>query len=264
LVMRSLFSVENKVAVVIGAAGGIGRAIAELFCGLGGRVVASDVDEKGLSELVDLLSRRGCDVRGFRADITRVDDVRALVDFSLKSYGRVDALYILPAINVRKPIERYTYEEFDRVVNVNLRGSFIALKEFLEAMKKNPEGGSVVLFSSIRHLVVEPGQSVYAATKAAIVQLARVAAAEYGKYNIRVNIIAPGVVNTPFVQQIKRDPEWYRAYAEKTILKRWADPMEIASVAVFLAMPASSYITGSVIYVDGGWTAIDGRYEPKL
>ncbi len=262
--MRELFSVEGRVAVVTGAAGGIGGAIAELFSELGGRVVASDVDEGGLSRLVSRISSRGFDVRGFRADITSVDDVRSLIDFSLRSYGRVDALYVVPAINIRKPIGKYSYEEFDRVINLNLRGSFTVLKEFLEVMKNNPDGGSVVLFSSIRHLVVEPGQSAYAATKAAIVQLAKVAAVEYGKYNIRVNVIAPGVVDTPLTQQIKKDSDWYRAYLEKTVFKRWATPMEIASVAVFLAMPASSYITGTVIYVDGGWTAIDGRYEPKL
>lgn len=262
--MKELFSVEGKTAVVIGAASGIGRAITELFSKLGGKVIASDIDEKGLNDIVNYISNQGISIKGFRVDITNVSDVKALIDLCLRSYGQIDALYILPSINIRKSIQKYTYEEFDRVVNINLRGTFIALKEFLEVMKNNSNGGSVVLFSSIRHLVVEPGQSAYSATKAAVVQLAKVAAAEYGKYNIRVNVIAPGVVDTPFTQQIKKDPDWYKAYLEKTIFKRWADPIEVASVAVFLAMPASSYITGTVIYVDGGWTAIDGRYEPKL
>ncbi|QGA53900.1 SDR family oxidoreductase [Sulfolobus sp. E5-1-F] len=248
-----LFSVKGKGAVVIGAGSGIGKAIAELFTNLGGKVVASDV--KGLEELNKIAYT-------FKADVTNVNEVRELVKFSLEKLGEINALYITPSINVRKRIENYTYEEFDKVVNLNLKGTFIALKEFLPAMKKS--GGSVVLFSSIRGKVVEPGQSVYAATKAAIEQLAKTAAAEYGKYGIRVNVIAPGIVDTPFTQQIKNNPEWYKAYTEKTILKRWATPMEIASVAVFLAMPASSYITGTVIYVDGGWTAIDGRYEPNV
>jgi len=97
-----------------------------------------------------------------------------------------------------------------------------------------------------------------------MVQLAKTAAAEWGRYNIRVNCIAPGVVDTPLTRQIKEDPEWYRAYLNKTALRRWAEPSEIAAVAIFLAMPASSYITGSVIYVDAAWTSIDGRYEPKV
>lgn len=223
--------------------------------------MASDINEGMLDIVIKNLSERGYRVVGYKADITKVDDVRELLRFVREKYGGIDALYILPAINIRKTIQKYSYEEFDRVINVNLRGSFILLKESLPYMR---EGGSIVLFSSIRSVTVEPGQGPYAATKAALIQLARAAAAEYGRYCIRVNIIAPGVVDTPLSQQIKKDPEWYRAYVEKTILKRWADPREIASVAVFLSMPASSYITGSVIYVDGGWTAIDGRYEPNI
>jgi NAD(P)-dependent dehydrogenase (short-subunit alcohol dehydrogenase family) len=258
---EDLFSVEGNVALVTGAAGGIGRAIAELYAELGGKVVASDINDEGLRDVVEELSKQGYSVKDYRADITNIEDVRSLLNFVRKEYGGIDALYIVPGINIRKPIRNYTYEEFDRVININLRGCFILLRESFPYMRKN---GSIVVVSSIRHLVVEPGQGAYAASKAAIVQLARVAAAEYGKHGIRVNVIAPGVVDTPLTQQIKRDPEWYKAYVDKTILKRWADPKEIASVAVFLSMPASSYITGSVIYVDGGWIAIDGRYEPKL
>jgi NAD(P)-dependent dehydrogenase (short-subunit alcohol dehydrogenase family) len=258
---KDLFSVKDKVALVTGAASGIGRAIAELYAELGGKVVASDINEELLKEVVKNLVEKGFEVKSFKADITNVDDVRNLLRFTQKEYGGIDALYIVPGINIRKTIQNYTYEEFEKVINVNIKGCFIMLKESYPYMR---DGGSIVVTSSIRHLVVEPGQGVYAATKAAIVQLARVAAAEYGKRGIRVNVIAPGVVDTPLTQQIKKDPDWYKAYTEKTILKRWADPREIASVAVFLSMPASSYMTGTVIYVDGGWTAIDGRYEPRL
>ena len=258
---KDLFSVEGKVALVTGAAGGIGGAIAELFAELGGKVIASDVDMDRLEKFVKRLRDRGFEVHPYKADITSIEEVRKLLTFSYEKYGRIDALYIVPGINIRKPLQKHTYEEFEKVINVNLRGAFILLKESYPFMR---EGGSIVLISSIRSIVVEPGQGPYAATKAAMVQLAKVAAAEYSKRNIRVNVIAPGVIDTPLTQQIKNDPEWYRAYTEKTILKRWGDPREVAAVAVFLVMPASSYITGTVIYVDGGWTAIDGRYEPKL
>jgi len=258
---QDLYSVREKVAVVTGAVGGIGRAIAELFAELGGIVVASDVKAGELASLVMELRDRGYSVEGYPADVTVAEDVRGLFTHVKNRYGGVDALYIVPGINIRKTIENYSYEEFERVLNVNLRGAFTVLKESLGVMR---DGGSIVLISSIRHLVVEPGQGPYAATKAAIVQLAKAAAAELGKRGIRVNAIAPGVIDTPLVSQIKADYEWYRAYAEKTILKRWGTPREVASVAVFLAMPASSYITGSIVYVDGGWTAIDGRYEPRL
>jgi NAD(P)-dependent dehydrogenase (short-subunit alcohol dehydrogenase family) len=122
--------------------------------------------------------------------------------------------------------------------------------------------GSIVLFSSIRGLVVEPGQSVYAATKAGIVQLVRTAAAEFGPAGVRVNAVAPGVVDTPLTAPIKARPEWYAAYSEKNVLRRWARPEEIAEPTVFLCSDAASYVTGSVLLVDAGWTAADGRFQP--
>jgi NAD(P)-dependent dehydrogenase (short-subunit alcohol dehydrogenase family) len=120
--------------------------------------------------------------------------------------------------------------------------------------------GSIIVFSSVRGQVVEPGQSVYAATKAGAIQLVKTAAAEFGEAGVRVNAIAPGVVETPLTAQIKADPDWYRAYATKGALGRWSKPSELAGAVVFLASEAASYVTGSTLMVDGGWTAVDGRF----
>jgi len=262
--LRSLFELRGKVGVVTGAASGIDQAIAYAYAANGGRVVASDIDEEGLSETSRTIRTQGWEAESFKADVRSVDEVRALLDFSCRTYGKIDTLYVVPGINVRKRISEYTYEEFDRVVDLNFKSAFILMKECAPILAKNPEGGSIVVVSSIRHLVVEPGQSVYAATKAAVVQLAKTLAAELGPAKVRVNAIAPGVVDTPLTAQIKSDREWCEAYTQKTALKRWASVEEVAGPAVFLATPAASYITGSVIYVDGGWTSIDGRFEPKL
>ena len=110
--------------------------------------------------------------------------------------------------------------------------------------------------------VVEPGQSVYAATKAGIVQLVRTAAAEFGPSGVRVNALAPGIVETPLTEPIKSVPDWYEAYAAKTVLGRWATPEEMVGPIIFLSSDASSYVTGTVLFADGGWTAADGRYQP--
>jgi NAD(P)-dependent dehydrogenase (short-subunit alcohol dehydrogenase family) len=125
-------------------------------------------------------------------------------------------------------------------------------------------GGSIVAFSSFRAVTVEPGQGIYAATKAGVVQLVRVAADEFGPFNVRVNAVAPGTVATPLVSPIKSVPEWWEAYRQKSILKRWADPSEMVGALVWLASDASSYVTGSLVMLDGGWTAADGRFRPPL
>jgi NAD(P)-dependent dehydrogenase (short-subunit alcohol dehydrogenase family) len=124
--------------------------------------------------------------------------------------------------------------------------------------------GSIVVFSSIRARVVEPGQSVYAMTKAGIVQLVRTAAAEFGTAGVRVNAIAPGVVETPLTAPIKAHADWYDAYANRNALKRWARADEMVGPTLFLACDAASYVTGTILYADGGWTAIDGRFTPPL
>ena len=117
-------------------------------------------------------------------------------------------------------------------------------------------------FASIRSRTTEPGQGAYAATKAATVLLFSTLAAELGPQGVRANTIAPGVVDTPLTAQIKAHPDWYQAYADKSILKRWAQPSEMVGAVIYLASDASSYVTGTTIYVDGGWTAADGRFDP--
>jgi NAD(P)-dependent dehydrogenase (short-subunit alcohol dehydrogenase family) len=131
-------------------------------------------------------------------------------------------------------------------------------------MMASAGGGSIVVVSSIRSQVVEPGQGVYAATKAGVVQMIRALAAELGPQGVRANALVPGVVETPLTEQIKSHPDWYDAYAAKSALGRWAQPLEMAGPIVYLASDASSFVTGSLLVVDGGWLAIDGRFTPPL
>ena len=166
-----------------------------------------------------------------------------------------------PSINVRKKILNYSEEEFDRVVRLNLKGSFNVVRASGRIMVEQRHG-SIVLFSSIRSVSVEPGQSVYAMTKAGIVQLVRGAACEFGARGVRVNALAPGVVETPLTGPIRANAEWYDAYAKKSVLQRWASAEEMAGPTVFLLSGAASFITGTVIYADGGWLAADGRFTP--
>jgi NAD(P)-dependent dehydrogenase (short-subunit alcohol dehydrogenase family) len=253
----SIFSLKGRVVAVVGAASGIGEAVARGAALEGASVVALDVDENGLESVCGKIREAGGTAEWKLLDIRH----RAEVEAALGGVGDLDGVVSTPGINVRKRVLDYTDAELDRVIDVNLKGNFHVLQaagRILSARKK----GSIVLFSSIRSLVVEPGQSVYAATKAGVVQMVRGLASELGPSSVRVNAVAPGVVETPLTAPIQSKPEWYRAYAEKNALKRWASAEEMVGPTLFLLSDAASYVTGTVLFVDGGWTAVDGRFDP--
>jgi NAD(P)-dependent dehydrogenase (short-subunit alcohol dehydrogenase family) len=255
------FRLDGKVAAVVGAASGIGEAVAVTCAKLGARVVCLDVEADKAGRVAERIATTGGQADAAAVDIRDGHAVQAVFETARQRHGRLDVAVCTPSVNVRKPLLSYTEEEFDRVVTLNLRGNFNVLRAAGRLMTADGRG-SIILFSSIRSVTVEPGQGVYAATKAGIVQLVRTAAAEFGPKGVRVNAVAPGVVDTPLTAPIKANADWYGAYSAKTILNRWARPEEIAAPTAFLASDAASYMTGSVLFVDGGWTAVDGRFSP--
>lgn len=242
----NLFDLTGKTAAVIGGASGIGEAVAAGCAKHGARIVVLDANAS--AEGVVAL-----DIRDSAAVDRALDAVAA-------AHG-LDIVICTPGVNVRKPILKYTDDDLSRVLDVNIKGNFHVLRAAGRIMTAAGKG-SIVLFSSIRSQVVEPGQGAYAATKAGIVQLVKTAAVEFGPRGVRVNAIAPGVIETPLTAPIKANPAWYEAYAAKSVFNRWGRAGELAGAAVFLASDAASYVTGSVVYVDGGWTAADGRFSP--
>jgi NAD(P)-dependent dehydrogenase (short-subunit alcohol dehydrogenase family) len=256
---RNLFDLNGRSALVVGAASGIGRAGANGLAAHGARVVCADLDAEGAERTAAEIRAEGGRAEAMALDI-RDPGAGGL---ALAANGTPDILVVTPAINVRKSFFEVDDEVFDRIVGLNLKGTFRLMRDVGRAMAERGSG-SIVVFSSIRAEVVEPGQGVYAATKAGTVQLARSLAAEVGHRGVRVNAIAPGVVETPLTAGIQGNADWYRAYADKPALGRWAKPSELAGAVVFLASDAASYVTGSQLFVDGGWTAVDGRFSPPL
>ena len=258
-----LFRLDGRVALVVGGASGIGQAAARALAAHGAHVVCADLNVDGAAATADQIRRDGGGAEAAQVDVAREDSVRALLAGVTGRHASLDVAVTTPGINVRKPVLAYTAEDLESVLAVNLKGTFYVLREAGRAMAAQGRG-SIIAFASIRAQVVEAGQSVYAATKAGIVQIVRTLAAELGDRGVRVNAIAPGVVDTPLTRPITRNPAWYQAYAARNALGRWAAADEMGGPVVFLASDAGSYVTGSVLLVDGGWTAIDGRFTPPL
>src|SRR5262245_24710044 len=235
-----LFQLDGRRALVVGAGSGIGAACAAGLVAFGATVVCADID-------ADAAEAVAAGIHG--ATSTRIDIADpGSVTVAADTVGAPDVLVTTPSVNVRKRIIDYTDAELDRVVDLNLKGTFRLCRAF-GALMADAGRGSIIGFTSIRSLTTEPGQAAYAATKAGTVMLFRTLAAELGPHGVRANTVAPGVVETPLTRPIQDRPEWHEAYAAKSILRRWAQPSEMVGAVIFLASDASSYVTGSTLFV---------------
>ena len=230
------------VAIVTGAAGGLGREIVRLLHEDGAAVVAEDVDP-AVAEL--------------EGDVAQADTARRAVALATARFGGLDVLVNNAARFLLKPIGDTTDEEFDGLISSNVRGAFVHCREALPALLDG--GGAIVNVASISGLVGLADQAAYCVTKGAIVQLTRQLAIQYAREGVRVNAVAPGAIDTPFVDRslgLERDPERLAQIGERHPLGRVATPAEIAEIVVFLASPRASFVTGAILAADGGYTAV--------
>ena len=238
---------EGRVALITGGAQGIGLAIAQRFSDEGAQVVIADMREDAAVEAAGTLSG---EATGVRANVIDPEDVTGMFEHAIEAFGRVDVLVNNAGITRDASLKNMTLEEFEQVIDVHLKGTWLGLKEGLARMKAQGEGGSMINMSSISGKVGNFGQSNYAAAKAGIVGMTKSVAREAARANIRVNAIQPGLIATEMTAAMPK--EAYEA-AEKAIpLGRAGQPDEIAKVALFLASDLSSYCTGITIEVAGG------------
>ncbi len=250
---RSNAALAGKVAVVTGAGSGIGRAIAELFVEKGATVVVVDWNEESGTAAASDLSAE------FRlADVSKPDDVRLTMEATEKRHGRIDILVNNAAVQILGKLADTTEAEWDRMQSVNLKGVFLCSKYGIPAMLRNG-GGAIVNIASILGFVGDPDLCAYSAMKGGVIAMTRSTALAYGPVGIRVNAICPGDVDTPMVREyFEKDPDPEAArqrVSQEYALRRIATPWEIAKTAAFLASDDASFITGSIVVVDGGVTA---------
>jgi NAD(P)-dependent dehydrogenase (short-subunit alcohol dehydrogenase family) len=243
----------GKVALVTGAAQGIGRAIAETFAAEGAKVLALDAQAARVEQVAQELAARGATVEPFVADVSRRDDVRRAVQHCVDGWGSLDILDANAGIAGSAPFLDLEDTDWQRVLDVNLTGTFYCLQEAARVMAPKRQGAMVVI-ASTNAFWVEYHMAHYNASKGGVVALVRSAAIDLAPLGIRVNAVEPGVVNTPLAAFVVQDPVASAAYLERIPLGRFQEPADVARVALFLASDDAAYVTGHALIADGGLT----------
>lgn len=252
----------NKVAIITGAAGGMGQAAAILFAQEGAKVAVIDLKESAAQPTVEQIRANGGKAIAIGADITSTEDVKRIVARTVAELGLPNILYNNAGIDTegKKPLIHISEEEFDRTVAVNLKGPWLMMKYVVPHMIE-AGGGSVVNTASIAAFFA-CNTAGYCGAKAGVVSMTKVAAVELGRYNIRVNALCPGATKTPMGDKVKAEMAARKAklpHVDKMgVLGRMATPMEMAKMALFLASDDSSFATGAAFINDGGWTSMSG------
>ena len=248
------FDLQGQVALVTGAARGIGNACALALAHAGADIALGLRDIQTGGELAGQIEAMGRRVLPLQMDVTRLDEIQDAIDKTVTHFGRLDILVNNAGLGPSNLAENVREEDFDLTVAVNLKGTFFASQAAGRVMIKQ-NYGRIINLGSQGGLVALPTESIYCMTKAAITHLTRCLAVEWGQYNITVNAVAPTFINTPGTAEALEDQSFRADVLSRIALGRIGEPMEVASAVVFLASPAASLITGDTLLIDGGWTA---------
>ncbi|WP_426227507.1 SDR family NAD(P)-dependent oxidoreductase [Pseudarthrobacter sp. DSP2-3-2b1] len=249
---------QDKVAIVTGAAMGMGEATAKLFAEAGAKVVVADFNEEKGRETVQAIEAAGGTAFFVKVDISKGDQVKAMVEATVEKYGRLDVAVNNAALTPdNAPLHELDEEYWDRLMGVDLKGTALSLKYELIQLRKQGTGGSIINISSVSGFRPQPNNAAYVAAKHGVVGLTKVAALENGAENIRVNSVAPGAIDTPMLRGALEatgiDPEEFAP--QLSLLNRFGQADEIAQASLWLASDQSSYVTGTTIHADAGYTS---------
>lgn len=253
--MQELFDLSGKAAMVVGGAGGLGEVQCRALAGAGADVAVCDLAAEAAQKTVDAINATGRRSAAFAMDICSKTQVQETVAGILNRFGRVDILCNTAGVNYRVPLLEYPEEQWDRVVDTNLKGMFLTTQAVVPQMIERGYG-KVINMSSIMGRITYYGQAAYCASKGGVDQLTRVMALEWAKQGIRVNAISPTYIETPLVKQVLKDePERVEFIERRTPMGRLGRAEELMGLTIFLASHASDLMTGQSLCIDGGWTA---------
>lgn len=252
--MKTIFSLTGQTALVTGGSRGIGRATAMMLAEAGADIslVSRDIEacERVVREINDRTGRRAV---AFECDVSIPEPVEFAVKSTLDYMGKIDILINNAGINIRTPIDKLTLDELRRIFDINVFGAFLFSRSVAAHMKTR-RSGRIINIGSVTADFPRSEQGAYSSSKAALHSLTKTMAIEWAPYNVTVNAIAPGPVNTELNSDIRQVPELFARFLERVPLKRWSDPEEIGALAVYLASDASRFMTGSIVKIDGGVT----------
>jgi dehydrogenase/reductase SDR family member 4 len=252
--LSSVFSLDEKVALITGASKGIGFSIAEIFAAAGAKVVISSRKQHVLDEMASKLKSKGYEATGIACNVGNMDELPGLVEQTVARYGQIDILVNNAASNpVFGPVHETSLEAFDKIMNVNVKAPFELCRLCFPYLRRS-SGASVINISSIGGLSPETGLGIYSVSKAALISLTKVFAKEWGEAKIRVNVICPGLIETKFSEALWSNDKIMAMILKQLAIKRSGTSEEIGAMALFLASSASSYSTGGVFVADGGFT----------
>ena len=252
-----MFDLRDKVAIITGARRGMGRTHALILAKAGAKVVVSDISEEDCQKVVDEIEKEKGEALAVKCDIAKKEEVEDMVKKTVEKFGKVDILVNNAGICQFKPFLELTEEEWDRTLDINLKGYFLCAQAVAKEMAKQ-KAGVIINISSVamgQQGIGFPNITHYCASKGGIIGMTEALAVELASYNIRVNAVSPGMIETPMIASIKQDPKTIEGLLARVPMHRVGKPEEVSNLVLFLASDESSYMTGSTVVVDGGWLA---------